>query len=549
METDLDGNGSIDRSTEAAAVLNTDGSKTDTFKEFGTGGALTSKTVVSTSANGLSKSIDWSATGGSVTRKMTDVTALNADGSTVNTLTYLKASGALESKTTTTVSADALSTTVTKDFDGDAIIDQKRVSLVNADGSTTTTLTDLGADGIAIADKKTITVSANGLSRTTDYDTNGNGQLDARTTEVTVLNSNGSTTETITRYNGSLQVIDRTVVDVSADDLTIQTKWDTNADGVYEQALRDVTVLNADGSTTRTVSNLDPGSSALYRQYQTTTSANGLSITSSMDFDGVGGVDQSSTDVTALNADGSVTRTVKATRADGTKISETVATTSADGRTVAVYEDRSGSGFTNRTTTTSTVVLADGSTVATATTTNTSQAVTERQTITTSANGAEVSIVRDADGNGDTEQTQQSSVYVDGSSKTIITGYNDGGGKTDQTTIVTAADGLSSTMEWDLDGNGSVDRKRTTANALNADGSWSSVATDITVSTGALASKTTTTMSADGRTKTVSKDVNGNGTVDSVETSVTDSRGSTTSTTVNNGEARDTKQLQVGEVY
>jgi len=85
----------------------------------------------------------------------------------------------------------------------------------------------------------------------------------------------------------------------------------------------------------------------------TTTSANGLSVTAQQDTtgarDGSGNpiFDLTETDVTVLNADGSTTETVTDRSANGTLLGKTVTTTSADRRTQTVQIDSQGDGTFN----------------------------------------------------------------------------------------------------------------------------------------------------------------------------------------------------------
>jgi len=533
-DMDLNGDGTVDRTLTSSTVLNADGSKTVTIGEVANR-IQKGTTIVETSANGLSETTRWVKSDTGVTRSRTREKALNADGSTVVTETYLKVGGTLESKTVTTTSADEKTTTVTKDIDGDGVVDQKAVSKVNADGSTTTVLSDLGTDGVAVVGKKTLTASGNGLARTSDYDTNGDGTLDARFVETTTLNANGSRTQTVVRQDGSLKTLEKAFTDISADELSVTHKWDVNGDGSFDRSRTDVTTLNAVGSTTRTVSELT--GSTLTRKAETTTSANGLSVTKRWDLDGNGSYDQSSTDVTTLNVNGSVTRTITSKKADGSLIGKSVETRSHDGGTITVAEDRAALGFANRSLVSSKSALADGSVIETLSVLDAAQKLMEKQTKTTTAGGREISTVRDADGDGKTDQTESYTRYVDGSQTTVITGYGKSGTKTDATTITTSADGRTKTTSWDLDGDGTSDRTRTTVLTINADGSEASVSTD-TSSTGAVQSKTTEKASADGRTEVVSRDLNGDGVTDSTETTVKDLSGAAVTTTVNNAEAR-----------
>ncbi len=539
-ETDANGDGVADRAVETATVLNASGGRTVTVREFGAHGAVKSKTVVETSANGLSETTQWSATGDKVTRSRTMTATVNADGSTGSAESYFKAGGALESKIVSATSADRKTTTVAGDMDGNGVIDRKAVSTVNADGSTTTVLSDLGSDGVKVVGRKTVTASGNGLKTTSDYDTDGNGALDTRFTSSTAFNGNGSRTETVTRQDGALKTQEKAVTEISADELSITRKWDLNGDGSFERSRTDVTKRNADGSVTRKVSELSGTTST--RQAETTTSANGLSVTHRWDLDGNGSYDQSSTDTTVLNGNGSVTRSVTSKKADGSQIARSVETRSADGRSVTVTEDRTALGLASRALVSSKTTLADGSVVETLSILDAAKKLAEKQTTTASADSREISIVRDSDGDGKTDQTETYTRFVDGSQSTVITGYSKSGTKLDGTTITTSADGRTTTTSWDLDGNGTTDRLRRTVLTANADGSENTVSTDTTAA-GAIRSKTAAKVSADGRSELVSRDLNGDGLTDSTETTVRDLSGAAVTTIVNNAEARKTSYL------
>ncbi|MFE0014460.1 beta strand repeat-containing protein [Mesorhizobium sp. NPDC059054] len=548
IETDTNGDGTTDRSSRSETVLNADGSKTQTFTNFDTGGSIKDKSIVDTSANGLVVSTQWMAKGTSVTRSLDDVTTLNADGSTVRSLTYKKAGGALESKSVTTTSADKKTVTTAVDTDGNGVIDQKSTGVVNADGSVTTTYLDLGSDGILVTAKKIVTESANGLTVTTDFDTNGDGTVDNRVVEATVLNADGSKTTTITRFSGTSQAIERTVIAVSADGKTRTDSYDLNADGTVDKKEAYSTTFGERAgygfATTETMETSIGG--VVKSRYQTTTSGNGRSNLKEWDVDGNGSVDQTATETIAVTDQGT-TRTVTAF-AGSTKLSSTTTTTSTDGRTVTTVEERPQLGFSNRTITTSVATLADGSTIEKTTLTNTTNGVVEKRVTTTSADGREVIIERDIDGNGTVDQLEQRTKYVDGSTKTVITGN----GSYDKTTFMTSADGLSSTVEWDMDLDGTVDRRRITANSLQADGSQTSLSTDYKIVAGSADTRVrivSSSVSADGRSKTLSIDTNGDGVFDKVALTKIDASGGAVTTTTNNTEAQKAENLVLGEIY
>ncbi len=542
--SDLDGDGIYEQVITDVTVLNADGSKTETVSRFGAGSALVSKTATTTSGNGLSKQTSWTDGTGAMLRSGSDITMLNADGSTVEVVTN---SGAIANKTTTTTSGDGKTVTVTYDIDGNGTVDQKSVTTRNANGSVTKTLSDLTSTG-AVSHVTTVTASADGLGQTVNYDVDGNGVTDKSVADQTVLNTNGSksTTERVYTLNGANLIQSAvTQTDTSADGLTVTTKWDQTGSGTFSKSRSAVTVLNADGSRTQTVSYFT--GTTLTSRYLTTTSANGLSITSQSDMTGAGSYAQTSTDVTVVNADGTRTRTVTGTRADGSLISKLTTTTNGDGEVISTNEQRTG--FATQTVSDTVEILADGAKRETVTTTDASGKLIDKTVTLTSADKRTVTIDRDDNGDGVIDQHQQTVIADSGVTVQSVVDYKSAGVKADGSTTTTTANGLQSTTDWDLDGNGTVDRRRVTVNTNNADGSKTTVISDTDLTTGKLASKTTIQQSSDGMVRTTSKDVDGDGTIDQVETLTADTTGATVSIVTNNATAQKTNYLLSGKVY
>ena len=138
---------------------------------------------------------------------------------------------------------------MSRDIDGDGVVDQTATSVLNPDGSTVVTLSDFNLNG-TLKDEVVVTTSANGLSVTTQRDTVGGGTFNETRTDVTVLNANDSKTETISDFNTSGLLTDRTVTTTSASGLSKTTQWDTTGAGTFNETQTDVTTLNADGSRT-----------------------------------------------------------------------------------------------------------------------------------------------------------------------------------------------------------------------------------------------------------------------------------------------------------
>ncbi|RXT29422.1 hypothetical protein B5P46_06735 [Rhizobium leguminosarum] len=549
LSSDLDGNGIFELVTTDVTVLNADGSRTETISRKGIADALISRTTANVSANGLSKTTSWADASGNAVRSMSDVTVLNADGGTTETLSYFKPNGTtLESKTVTTVAAHGLSATVTIDVDGNATVDKKSVTTKQADGSTIQTFSDYGANAV-LKDSRKVTTSADGLTQITEYDSDGNGTVDKKTIITTVLNANGSkTTRTDNIVAGVTKSI--TLTDVSGDGLTTITNWDTTGTGggtTFNKSGSDVTVLNADGSTTQTISNFT--GTTLTSRSLITTSANGLSITTQIDPAGAGSYSQTSTDVTVLNADGTKTQTVESKKADGSLISRTITTISANGLIVASSEERPG--FGNQTVTDTTTVLADGAIRETVEMKDGGGVLIGKVVTLTSADKLTVTINRDGNGDGIVDQRQETVTANSGIQTSVTTNFKaDGTTIKDKSTVIVSADGRQKTTTWDLDGNGAIDRQRVTNFTANADGGSTSVISDTKLPGGALISKTTINSSADGKLTTTSKDTNGDGTVgDQVEKVTIDSTGASVSVVTNNATARNSSNLTPGVVY
>ncbi|RWQ33363.1 MAG: hypothetical protein EOS21_29705 [Mesorhizobium sp.] len=555
LATDLDGNGTIDQSTTNVIVLNADGSKTETIIDLDAAGAVRDKTTIVTSANGLTKTVTWAAVGTTTSRSMIDTTVLNANGSTTETVDYKKADGSLESRTVTTVSADKLTTSVTRDFNGDGTVDLTTTSVKNADGSTTTTTNGASRQwsGSTTANKTT-TVSADGLNVTTQYGPVANEvpSLIAKMVSQSTIGVDGSTIQNVKSYRytdaatPTLYLSDEARITRAGDGFSTTKEWDLTGDGTFEKKQTDVTVLNAAGSTVRTVSKFD--GAVLTSTFVTTTSANGLSVTTNWDTFGTDPFSQDTTDVTTVNADGSKMRTVTSLKSDGSQLSKYVTVTSADGRTTTTQEDVDGVVGVDRTTTDSVLTLADGATVETVKRVATTGALLDSQTTAISGDGRTTSIARDADGDGTVDQTEVTTKAVDGSVTTVIADFSAAGDKSSEVKITTSGDGLTTKSQWDFDANGTVDQSRTTVKSFLGDGYQQSKSADVAGTSGSAISSVVVQSSEDGRKQTISTDSDGNGSIDIYNGILVNVDGSTVRG-IDNGSPLGNALLIPGEVY
>ncbi|WP_210327727.1 calcium-binding protein [Aminobacter carboxidus] len=552
---DWDGNGTTERATKSVTSLNADGSKTEVADELNPDGSVKYRTSTTLSGDGLTKNVAWASWGTTTSRSLSDAMVLNANGSTTQTVAYKKANGSLESQTVKTVSADQLTSTITRDIDGNGTVDLSVTSAKQQNGSVVTTFSGTRSPTFTV--RKIVTVSADGLSTTTDYiDNTGPSSaaeyMPQRHTRAVTLNADGSRIEAsdITKYSiaGAFVSREQARSTTSGNGLSITREWDFAGDGVYERKQTDVTALGADGTETQTINEYDSG--VLKKQYVTTTSANGLSVSTSWDRFGVDAFSQDSTDVTTINADGSRTRTVTNLKSDGSQLSQYVTVDSADGKTTTTQENIDGIAGFDRTISTTRWVYADGRSGESTKAVSTTGKLLESTLTYVLGDGREITKARDIDGDGFYDQWEANLKNVDGSTYTAITNFKLGGQKSSRTVITTSANGLVTTSEWDFDGNGTVDQRRIATETVYGDGSRQTIANDTNVTTGVLQSSVTTYVSADDRLKTINNNIDGAGAVDRIESITTDISGSVTRRTRNETtQARDPLRLLLGEVY
>lgn len=543
VETDLDGNGTTDRKTADVTTLNTDGSRTRTETHYDAAGLVEGKTITQTSGDGLTVTSTFEGLGAGVTRTRNEATIVNADGSTTRTVENHLADASLNDRTVSTISADGTNVRTTRDIDGDGSVDETVAKVHLADGSVLTSYMDgavvsasgreYGADG-----GKYVVESADGLIRTTRFDADGDGLAESQLVESSVINTDGVRVQTISRsilsggtatdadpsYTETL--VERAIITTSANGHGVAADWDLAGAGTPASRRTDVTSFNADGSTTRTTTHLE--GATVVSLFEVTASADGLTQTRQWDTNGDGNFDEVSVSSTEKNTDGSTTETVTNTTFGGTPLSQTVTTTSADGRTVTVQEDPDGVGGFDRTQVTETIKLADGATIVTVSNLDGAGTTLQERTINeTSADGFIVKLSRDADGDGIIDQVKDMVQHVDGSTTVEIRDLDETGGTTSRTLTTKAADGRSSVAQQDIDGDGVFDLSTTHTWRDFADGSTeeniqiyqiSARASDgtVVVITPFLVQTAKVTTSANGQTQTTSVDVNGDGTLDEV---------------------------------
>lgn len=286
----------------------------------------------------------------------------------------------------------------------------------------------------------------------------------------------------------------------------------------------------------------------MQRQSETTTSGDGLTVSVDLDADGDGTFEQQSASVRAINADGSSTETVT-DNLNGGLLARTVTTKSADGRLTTIERDPAGIGSTTETRTIATDTLADGTVLVTTSTYDGLGVLKDRRIEQTSGDKHTVTVTVDANGDGVTDHVETTTNAVDGSSTVVVTDFGAAGVVTGKSTVVQSFDGLTTTTTSDIEGDGILDRSATDVVVQNIDGS--SVETlqlyqtsqrnpDGTVSsiTPVLIRKVITTSSADGRTITTTTDLDGVGTPDETSTTTLGIDGSQSTLTTDDATIR-----------
>ncbi|GFE49041.1 hypothetical protein So717_07940 [Roseobacter cerasinus] len=528
--TDADGDGDTDVAVSDVTTVDGAGVSTRTIEMRNQDTTLRDKTVVETSADGLTTTTRVDADGnGAFDGQTVDMRVLEADDSTTRTVSNYAGDGTtLLSRSTSTESADRRVMTTQVDTDGDGIADQITVSTEATDGTTTVTDTRKAANGATITSSETW-ISANGLVSRTARDLDGDGITDVTDESTTVLNIDGSRTQTLVTQNGDLSARTTTVTTVSDDGLSTQIQRDADGDGIFERDQTSATVLNVDG-TQVTTDETRAADGSLLSAAQTSRSDDGLTITARLDTDGDGMDDLVTTETTTLQTDGGTSVTSDLREVGGPLRSSTT-TTHNDNDTLIVTEvDVNGDGAVDSL---QSNVLADSGVL---TQTRTDQAadgsLQSRIETVTSANGLTVTARADADGDGTYERTQTAATTLnaDGSQTTTTTEKGADGSTFATSTRTVSDDGYATTQSDDMDGDGIDERTTTTSTSWSLDGVQTETSLE-TAQNGDLLRNQSIVTSADGRSVTTRLDADGNGADDEIVTAVRGDDGSLTTET------------------
>ena len=522
-QTDLNGDGTFDLTRTGVTVIDADGSTTQTVSDIA--GTATTRTVVTnTSADGLSKSTQTTVSGQLVeTGKQT--TTLNADGSQSQTGTVQSGNGATLYQTITTTSADNKTVTIQKNIYGQTPWSSTETKAIQTDGSLLDTVMDYNSAGVAAAIAITA-FAANGLSRTATFDENADGTIDETISDITSIGADGSKTETFTDTNATLNSIaggyteSATIVTVTSANGLNKTVTTTGMNGQVSlnHSSTQTTAITADGSTITTDTETAGSASDVG---VVTISRTGLSRTTQLSTLGNGTYDR--TDQVATNLDGSTTQTFTSLNADGSAGEIDTINTSADGRTVTITDNTNEDGDINFAAITRTPSANGDSTVVTANSTAAGMLL-NKETVISSSNGLSITTTLDSNGDGTVDETKTDVTVLnpDGSRTKTIIETDSSGAQLYKQVIVASADGLTRTTN--TYGNQALFETATNVTVNNTDGTTTNTTTTVSAS-GDIYNKTVVTTSADGRTVTTTWDLNGDGKTGVSESSVTAASG------------------------
>jgi hypothetical protein len=228
---DDNGDGVTDRIQTIVKVTNPDGSRTETvINKMGADAAtavLDDRTVTVTSADNKVITINRDTNGGGWFDER-EVRTTHADGSRTQVISELAQNGTVIRSTSETMSVNGLARSEGVDADGNGTTDltTAHVIAVAGDNSRTEVVTEINGDG-SMRSSMTETINANGRVHVEAYDLDGDGDTDRVDETAIVVNADGSTASTIIVKNGDGSI--RTSSTETQDDDALSYWWNYTA--------------------------------------------------------------------------------------------------------------------------------------------------------------------------------------------------------------------------------------------------------------------------------------------------------------------------------
>ena len=371
------------------------------------------------------------------------------------------------------------------------------------------------ADGNSIYNS-TSTTSADGRNITIDTDADGNGVNDVETVVNTA--DSGATTSTSTYYTegGGIDAVVKTVV--SGDELSSVISIDANGDGKAELISGDVTALNQDGSIDRSIEHRNYKNITLASE-EYFTSDDGLYSAASFDLDGDGTYEFITEERTVFENNGDVVQTMITQDAQYDTLAEITVTTSGNGLETEVEVDFTGDGNVDRVH--NLIVSADGSSFEKSLRYDGGSNLQSATTVTTSADGRTQVLTEDRDGDGNDDLRMTSNIDLDRTETVVMEDLNDDGSVKATVNVETLANGSQAIASFDVDGDGNADIMRSSNLSYDSAGNQTMTLTETFGNEGRVAYQETTRIAADGLSSTTTIDMDGDGIVDATASSIT----------------------------
>lgn len=455
FRSDADGDGDFDLLTTQTTTLLNDGGRSEVFELRSDTNVLRIRTTTTSTDDARSITRSTDANGDGVNDAVWTRTIANTGVTTEQSARY-STTGALQSLTRTVTSDDGLSITESWDRDGDGTQERRSIrdTVLNANGSITTTTTGRGAND-EVYTRSSTTVSDDRLTTSRADDVDGDGTTEYTQTQTRTMAVNGVFTDTIQTTSENNSLLNRTIIVTSADERTVTQSVDLDGNGVNDR--QTVTALANSGATTSTTTYLSTGG-AVEGRFSRTTSADGLVTTTVHDTNGDGRTDLSSTDQAVLSANGEVSRSITYTNERNQIVGQEQSIVSDDANRSTVLLDLNGDDVFEFRTETTRTYAADGDVVQRQATKDATLDTISEVTTTTSGNGLRTTVVTDFNGDGNADRNQSLTKAADGSWVETNTLFYPGTRVTETTIRSQSADGRTLTTTRDLNGDGQTDR-------------------------------------------------------------------------------------------
>ena len=331
---DLDGDGLFESRTSGLTTLLGNGDIAAHTVTIDENQATISERTVTTSGDGLVTEDNLDADGDGIVDRLT-TTTLGAGGGLTEIATEYTDVFQISRITTRDVSADGWTVTLELDRDGDGTLDQRMVETADDSRTVATVYEDLDAMG-SVAAGVTVTEPVNGLTWSAVSDVDGDGAADVGRASQTSFTGSGDRITSYTETVGAGVTTYAETQTEAANGLSRTSTIDTDGDGVIDGTTVETTTLNTDGSRTL-ISETTYANGDLRARTEIEAGRDGRSVVERHDYDGNGLVDNVTE--TEIRADGETIATERGFNEAGYETNTFVTRTSSDGLITTIHRD------------------------------------------------------------------------------------------------------------------------------------------------------------------------------------------------------------------